>query len=89
MRHGEPILFADGNGVPQIPLPVKVDEGKQFYDSLWLQDRFNFTVSHRIRHAGIEAEMMGYRSCPLQIERAWHGAKRTRKGAAQTRDACK
>jgi hypothetical protein len=65
MRHGEPILFADGNGSPQIPLPVKVDEGKQFYDSLWLQNRFNFTVSDRIRHVGTEVEMMGYRGCPL------------------------
>jgi hypothetical protein len=48
--------------------PVKVDEGKKFYDILWLQDVFNFSISNRIHSALIQAGITGWRSYPLQID---------------------
>jgi hypothetical protein len=47
---------------------VKIDEGKNFLDILWLQDIFNFSVSDRIHAALIEAGITGWHSYPLQIE---------------------
>jgi hypothetical protein len=48
--------------------PVRIDEGKKFYDILWLQDVFNFSVSDRIHTALTEAGITGWRSYPLLIE---------------------
>jgi hypothetical protein len=55
--------------------PVKIDEGKKFYDILRLQDVFNFSVSDRIHSALLAAGITGWRSYPLaidgQMEKYW------------------
>ncbi len=52
----------------QTPFLVKIDEGKKFYDILWLQDVFNFTVSDRIHTALVEAGITGFKSYPITID---------------------
>lgn len=53
---------------PPSPFTVKIDEGKKFYDILWLQDVFNFTVADRIHTALVEAGITGFKSYPILIE---------------------
>lgn len=57
-----------GEVLPSDPFPVKIDEGKKFYDILWLQDVFNFTVADRIHTALVEAGITGFKSYPILIE---------------------
>lgn len=47
---------------------VKVDEGKKFYDILWLQDVFNFAVSERIHDLLVDQHVVGWKGYPLSIE---------------------
>jgi hypothetical protein len=62
------VVLANGDWIPPVPFPVKIDEGKKFYDILWLQDVFNFSVSDRIHSILNEADVTGWRSYPLAIE---------------------
>lgn len=62
------IALKTGEILVQDSFPVKIDEGKKFYDVLWLQDVFNFSVSDRIHSALIQAGMKGWRSYRIQIE---------------------
>jgi hypothetical protein len=64
----ETVALKAGDFAVMDSFPVKIDEGKKFYDILWLQDVFNFSVSDRIHTAMREAGITGWRSYPLEIE---------------------
>ncbi len=50
--------------------PVRLDEGKKFFDIIYLQDPHNFAVSDRIHNLLLQEGITGWHSYPLSIERS-------------------
>jgi hypothetical protein len=66
----QPWELSNGTSVILDSLPVRIDQGKKFYDILSFQDPHNFAVSERIYNLLIQEGITGWRSYPLAIEGA-------------------